>query len=758
MVAGKIWMKLWKDPRGNGMYKKNTGIRNVAVFCVALLILLIALLECFNDIRNSLQQQLMSSIEGMAEQNEILVEKEVGARFRLLDSLAREFSAGDEGIFIDKLQGFVETYEFKRMGYITADGMARTTDGYRLNMSDRENFKQSMNGKECLSDTFEDMIDATHENVNSFSVPVYDADQSTVKGVLFATCRQDMFEGCLKNEIFDEQAFNYIIKTDGTIVASSGNSAEWSIGKNIFTVGATADVTDDAAKSQMLSDMEAGKSGYGMDPKRKEVSLYYYMPLKIEETGESWYVVTAAAESVLTNRMQVVMDAINSLMIIILVVVSVSVGVYIYSWRKSKKELMSLAYQDPVTLGDNFAAFRERAQSRKDGAGWLIAMDLTDFKLINSTCGVKRGDEVLRAISEIFESETGENELSAHVNADRFVLLWVEESQEAVRERLERVIKKIEEIPERLEIPSLFPVFGIFHTTVLDEIDPLYGNAVQAKHQIKGRRDRHYMFYDELNHDSIQENRELEERFETALEKEEFEIWYQPKYSAHTRELVGAEALVRWRRNDGGLIPPLKFIPLFERNGNIIRLDEYVFRTVCRQQKQWQEQGQKMLPVSVNISRVSLYYSNVVEKYENIIRSFDLDSKYIQLEITESATIDNNEIFSLLEQFHTAGFKILLDDFGSGYSSLSTLNRMHFDTIKLDKSLVDYIGDDNGEKLLNSITKLAQSFGMEITAEGVETVEQLMFLCNLDCDDIQGYYFSRPLPVKEYEECLKKCM
>ena len=361
--------------------------------------------------------------------------------------------------------------------------------------------------------------------------------------------------------------------------------------------------------------------------------------------------------------------------------------------------------------------------------------------------------------SEIFENEKGDNELVAHVNADRFVLFWMEENQDAIEERLERVIKKIEEIPERLEIPNLFPVFGIYHTMVLDEIDPLYGNAVLAKHQIKGRRDRHYMFYDELNHESIQENRELEDHFEMALEKEEFEIWYQPKYSAHTRKLVGAEALVRWRRQDGSLIPPLKFIPLFERNGNIIRLDEYVFRAVCRQQKAWQEQGQKMFPVSVNISRVSLYYSNVVEKYESIIRSYDLDSKYIQLEITESATIDNNEIFNLLEQFHTAGFKILLDDFGSGYSSLSTLNRMHFDTIKLDKSLVDYIGDDNGEKLLNSITKLAQSFGMEITAEGVETVEQLMFLCNLDCDDIQGYYFSRPLPVREYEECLKEaCM
>jgi EAL domain-containing protein (putative c-di-GMP-specific phosphodiesterase class I)/GGDEF domain-containing protein len=725
-----------------------------------LLIFGIALFGCFGQIRNSLQQQLMSSIEGVAEQNEILVEKEAGTRFRLLDSLARELSDGDESIFVDKMQGFVETYQFKRMGYIAADGTAKTTDGYRLNMSDRDFFQQSMQGKNFLTDAFEDRIDTSYETINVFSVPVYEKNQKTIKGVLFGTCGYEMFEECLKNEIFEGQAFNYIIKIDGTIVAGSGNSKKWGIGKNIFVTDASEDerdddARDDDARDKMISDMKEGKSGYGMDPKRKEASLYYYMPLKIEESGETWYVVTAVSESVLTSRMQVVMDAINSLMVIILAVISVSVGVYIYSWRKSKKELMTLAYQDPVTLGDNFVAFKERAKSKKDGVGWLIAMDVTDFKLINSTCGVPKGDEVLRAIWEIFENETGENELAAHVNADRFILFWMDENQENIKQRLEHVIKKIEEIPERLEIPNLFPVFGIFHTIVLDEIEPLYGNAVLAKHQIKGRRDRHYMFYDELNHESIQENRELEEHFEKAIENEEFEIWYQPKYSAHSRKLVGAEALVRWRRADGTLIPPLKFIPLFERNGNIIRLDEYVFRAVCRQQKEWQKQGQKLLPVSVNISRVSLYYSSVVEKYESMIRSFDLDSKYIQLEITESATIDNNEIFNLLEQFHMAGFKILLDDFGSGYSSLATLNRMHFDTIKLDKSLVDYIGDDNGEKLLNSITKMAQSFGMEITAEGVETVEQLMFLCNLDCDDIQGYYFSRPLPVKEYEECLK---
>ena len=204
------------------------------------------------------------------------------------------------------------------------------------------------------------------------------------------------------------------------------------------------------------------------------------------------------------------------------------------------------------------------------------------------------------------------------------------------------------------------------------------------------------------------------------------------------------------------MLSPGKFIPLFEKNGNITTLDEYVFRTVCEQQQKWLQNGATLYPISVNISRVSLYYSNVVDKYKEILGSFRLDPKYVPLEITESATIDNSDISSLIEQFHEAGFTLLLDDFGSGYSSLSSLNVMHFDTIKLDKSLIDYIGDENGEKLLLHITQLLQSFGMTITAEGVETSAQVEFLKNLHCDDIQGYFFSKPLPLTEFEAFARK--
>lgn len=161
-----------------------------------------------------------------------------------------------------------------------------------------------------------------------------------------------------------------------------------------------------------------------------------------------------------------------------------------------------------------------------------------------------------------------------------------------------------------------------------------------------------------------------------------------------------------------------------------------------------------MVPVSVNISRASLYYANIVEKYQNILKEYELDPAFIQLEITESATIDNSNISHLISDFHDAGFWLLLDDFGNGYSSLATLNVMHFDTLKLDKSLIDYIGDKNGETLLYYVTKLAQNLGLLVTAEGVETEEQVTFLQEVECNDIQGYYFSKPLPLGDYEKLL----
>ena len=297
---------------------------------------------------------------------------------------------------------------------------------------------------------------------------------------------------------------------------------------------------------------------------------------------------------------------------------------------------------------------------------------------------------------------------------------------------------------------------GTYETSDHKDPEQIYGKAIQAKSLIKGLRTRHYAFYDDLDIDQISENHKIEDDFESGIQNKEFQVWYQPKVDPYTGNLLGAEALIRWIKQDGSLLPPSKFIPLFEKNGNIAALDEYVFRAVCEQQQKWQHDGIPLYPISVNISRISLYFGDIVQKYKDIIDSYHLDARYLPLEITESATVNNSEISSLIDQFHNAGFTLLLDDFGSGYSSLSSLNVMHFDTIKLDKSLIDYIGDSNGEKLLHSITHLAQSLGMSITAEGVETAKQVEFLKVEHCTDIQGYYFSKPLPVEQFVQFMKE--
>ena len=241
-----------------------------------------------------------------------------------------------------------------------------------------------------------------------------------------------------------------------------------------------------------------------------------------------------------------------------------------------------------------------------------------------------------------------------------------------------------------------------------------------------------------------------EARFSEAIQKKEFVVWYQPKYDPYREEVVGAEALVRWLTPEG-MIPPGEFLDVFESDGLIEKLDEYVFRTVCRQQKAWADMGRKLMPISVNVSRCSLFAQDIVGRYKAIIEECGIDPKYVPIEITESVALANLKIKPIADAFFEAGFQLHMDDFGSGRSSLNGLTVLHFDVVKLDKSLIDFIGNRNGELILNYTMALGKELGKQLVAEGVETESQLMFLKINGCDTIQGYYYSKPLPADEFE-------
>lgn len=364
---------------------------------------------------------------------------------------------------------------------------------------------------------------------------------------------------------------------------------------------------------------------------------------------------------------------------------------------EKQRELERIAYVDAVTGGNNYESFKKKLRDR-NVSGYLISMDIHSFKIVNSICGVAKGDEALRWISENIRGVVGYNDISGHINADRFVIFFADDKINKVIRKIETINLQLIKVSESLKIPKIQPYFGVTKWEPGKKVEEAYGEANFAKNRIKERKDVLYQIYSQADTERIVEEKQMEDNFYRDLNDNHFEIWYQPKYAPKTNKLVGAEGLVRWRRENNEIIPPSKFIPLFERNG---------------------------------------IYTHLVP-----------------IEITESAAVDNDEIKSIADKFHGNGFPLLVDDFGSGYSSLVTLNMKCFDTLKIDKSLIDYIGDSNGERLLVHTIALAKELGICVTAEGVESQEQVEFLKNIDCDSIQGFYYSKPLPLTEYEMLL----
>lgn len=423
---------------------------------------------------------------------------------------------------------------------------------------------------------------------------------------------------------------------------------------------------------------------------------------------------------------------------------------------EKQRELERIAYIDHITGGGNYAHFKKTLRDCRE-PGYLISMDIHDFKIINSICGIIKGDETLKNIWRCIEKSLTSKDLAGHINADRFAIYCRCDDKDEVIECIHKIGEGLKDITEALKIPNIIPYYGISHWKHGKKVEEAYSEANFAKNQVKERKDISYQFYSHEDTLKILENRAMEDEFAGAISNGQFEIWYQPKYNPVDNKLVGAEALVRWRGGDGKLISPARFIPLFEKDGLIKTLDEYVFKSVCRQQAEWKSKGRQIIPVSINLSRATLYFESVAELYKCIANETGIDTKYVPIEITESAAIDNANIKVLANQFHNNGFSLLVDDFGSGYSSLSTINMKCFDTLKIDKSLIDYIGDFSGERLLDHTITLAKELGISVTAEGVETKKQVDFLTRLNCDNIQGFYYSKPLCVGDFNQLLGSC-
>lgn len=278
--------------------------------------------------------------------------------------------------------------------------------------------------------------------------------------------------------------------------------------------------------------------------------------------------------------------------------------------------------------------------------------------------------------------------------------------------------------------------------------------AAIEKDELTGLYTRQAFYTDEMNQKQLAQ-RQMGNDFKSAIANREFKVYYQPKYDVNTENIVGAEALVRWQKPDGTLISPGAFIPLFESDGLVVHLDEYVFENVCQFQKERMENKLPMVPISVNLSRASIHFNDVVEHYVDIVNQKQIPFECVPIELTESATLYSEKILEITDQLVKAGFKLHMDDFGSGYSSLTSLNELNFSTVKLDKSLIDYIDQVRGKKIVQQAIELGHGLDMKVVAEGVESKEQKDCLKEMHCDMIQGFYYSKPLKQEDFIEKLR---
>lgn len=417
--------------------------------------------------------------------------------------------------------------------------------------------------------------------------------------------------------------------------------------------------------------------------------------------------------------------------------------------RESAAILSVVEFDDLTGLYTKQAFFhhvKTLIRYRNDQNFTFIVADVKNFKWINSVYGEKTGDNVLVYIGKSLLKYFRKG-LVCRYGGDQFacVIYGQEVPDSHTLEEMSR------EIAALAPIQNLVINYGVYQGVDKSQsMTIICDRAFLALKSIKDNYEGRIAYYDDEMIQKHLRERMLENDFETAVRNREFVVYLQPKYNTRTEQIVGAEALVRWKRPDGSIISPGEFIPLYEKNGQIVKLDEYIFRLVCSIQRDRMKNGQVLFPVSVNLSRASLYYDGMIERYAKIIEEMGIPFGCVPIELTETALLYNEQIKELTEKLVETRFQLHMDDFGSGYSSMTSLNMLPFNVLKLDKSLIDFIDQERGHQVIRHTIALAHGLGMEVLAEGVEEKEQVDILKGMDCDEIQGFYYSRPLPYEEF--------
>lgn len=384
----------------------------------------------------------------------------------------------------------------------------------------------------------------------------------------------------------------------------------------------------------------------------------------------------------------------------------------------------------------------------------IVCSDIENFKLINDIFGIPAGDRLLREVAGVYTDLVGDRGICCRVNADKFVCL-VERGIQYTNEMFINADDRIHALANMKSVVMKWGIYQIEERTF--SIEQMCDWAFLAVRSIRGKYGEYFAVFQEEMRNKLIREQALTEAMETALDEKQFKVYMQPQYQIRDSRMIGAEALVRWIHPEWGVQSPGEFIPLFEKNGFITKLDQYVWDRVCAILREWEDKGYPPISVSVNVSRADIYNVELPNIMMKLIKRHGISPDKLHLEITESAyTEDPGQIIETVSKLRELGFIVEMDDFGSGYSSLNMLNNLPIDVLKLDMGFIrSETARPASEGIIRFIVQLAHSMKLHVVAEGVETKEQLNRLSDIGCDFVQGYYFAKPMPYWELEPFLK---
>ena len=736
----------------------------IAALCIAIFVV-IASLFMANTI-SALDGEVNNYIDRAASQKCDIVESAIRNDVNTVKNFAAcasNYKTTDENLvikMIKDLENSCSTID----AFIIADenGDVITSKNISKNISAREYYKRAMNGEVYISKAIYSEPD--EKMVNAIAAPIY-GDYKRIVGMVAGICDTRSYNNLIDMSFGGKEndSNGYVLNSDGEVIMSGENALGDYVpmGDLFFSSDILAGVEESVRNSVKDNFAKVGGSGIVKSVCKGEKYVAYYSGMSGFDNLHYLLIFkenVVAAEQNHYTMMNILMYAF--FVLILIIVITAYIVIVRVSFRrltKANEEVSRIAYTDSITGYSTWDKFVLDAKSllRHEYRRYaLVSFDIDKFKAINDMYGHEEGNRVLKLIADTVKRNLQDGETFSRINSDNYYILMLYSSDSDTARRIGSLIQAIE-----YEITEFVPVlsFGIYRITDKSVSIRRMGDLADiAKRTVKYGDASAYTFYSESMLEKMREEKRIENEMQTALDMHEFCVFYQPKVSLDGKvNLTGAEALVRWIK-DGTVISPGKFIPLFEKNRFIVKLDYYIMDQVCQKIKQWESYYPHLL-ISVNMSRAHLRDPQFVEKLNDICLSHGVSTSSIEIEITESAAYGSLDVLTaVFKQLRDYGFHISIDDFGSGYSSLNMLKDLPADVLKIDRA---FLAESNSNKRANDILgyviRMAGSLGMHTICEGIETDEQAKLLGGLGCEMAQGFYFAKPMPSDSFEEILR---